>query len=1057
MASATPLPNGHRLVVAVCALLAGALALVMLAAYLAGAMNLAALASGQRPLSPVAAVLVILLSVALWRARTRPSRAAAFLAMTALWVAVVFLAGYAMTSGQAMEHWFASGRVPMRRLGWVGCLGLLGAAVSILTGPTLAGQGWERRPVSALAALLPLGLGALIMVTYLAGAPLLAHVRGAGSSLPMGILNFLLGLGCLFAAGARAWPLQPFRADPAQGGRGLQPGPVALYLATAIVFLLGGALYLRRQLQSAQRAAEQELAAIAELKAGRIAGWAKDRRGEAELLAQSSMFQMHFRSYLAGTSPAMESAGLAQWLQSFCRQNGYLRAVLYDAQGQPKLAAYPGAGPHEPPSPLGQAHGGFNLTGVQVNDLHREPGVRAVHMSLWLPVKPVTEGPGRPLGVLALMIDARRELFPLLEGWPTAQPSAETMLVRREGDQMVYLNELKGQPDAALNLRQPLSGQIGLPALFAAKGQPGSLTGRDYRGRRVAAAVLPVAGTPWFLISQVDEADLFGPLWQQNWLACAGLLGLMTGAAMALGLAARRHEAQKMRAQLAAAKALRAAEERFTLAFATSPDSININRLEDGVYLNVNEGFTRLTGYTAEDVVGRSSRQEDCAIWVDNADRDRMVAQLKAEGRVESLEAPFRAKDGRIITGLMSARTLELDDQRCVISITRDITQLRRGEEERRQMALKMHQVEKLESLGALAGGVAHDMNNVLGAILSMASAHQAKLAPGDSLAGAFETIISACLRGRGVVKGLLLFARKDLETREPVCLNQLLRELVQLLAHTTLKRVQLDLRLQEPLPRVQGDPGALNHAVMNLCVNALDAMPDGGTLSLWTEASGGRVRLTVTDTGEGMAPEVRDRALEPFFTTKPKGKGTGLGLAMVFGTVQAHDGTMEIRSQPGRGTSIELAFPPVADDTPREVPDPVARTTPGPGLRILLVDDDELIRDSMVPMLEILGHIVTAAPGGQEALDLLQAGQEVDLVILDMNMPGLNGAQTLPRILALRPDQAVLLASGYHDDSLRDLTRGRPRLGSITKPFSLDEIRKKLTELVRDRALSPG
>ena len=823
------------------------------------------------------------------------------------------------------------------------------------------------------------------------------------------------------------------------------------------MFLLGGALYLRGQLHTAQAAARQELAAIAELKAGRIAGWAKDRRGDAELLAQSSMFQAHFRNYLAGTCTAREAAGLAQWLESFCRQNGYLRVVLYDAQGLPKLAAYPAGGDHEPPSPLGHAHGGFDLAGVKVNDLHREPGVRTVHMSLWLPVKAPAGDPARPLGTLALMIDARRDLFPLLEGWPAAQPSAETMLVRREGDQMVYLSELKAHPDAALNLRQPLAGPLGQPALLAAKGLPDTLTGRDYRGRRVAAAVLPVAGTPWFLITQVDEAELFGPLWRQIWLSCAGLLGLTTGAAMALGLAARRHEAQKMRAQLAAAKALRAAEERFTLAFATSPDSININRLEDGVYLNINEGFTRLTGYTAEDVIGRSSRQEDCGIWVDNADRDRMVAQLKEEGRVESLEALFRAKDGRVITGLMSARVLELDDQPCVISITRDITPLKRAEEERRQMALKLHQMEKLESLGALAGGVAHDMNNVLGAILSMASAHQARLAPGDALDVAFETIIRACLRGRGVVKSLLLFARKDLETREPVCLNQLLKDLVQLLAHTTLKRVHLELRLQEPLPRVQGDPGALNHAVMNLCVNALDAMPDGGTLTLRTESAGGQVRLTVADTGTGMPPEVRDRALEPFFTTKPKGKGTGLGLAMAFGTVKAHGGTLEIRSQPGQGTAIELTFPPVPGATPRELPDPPARTGPGPRLRILLVDDDPLIRDSLVPMLEILGHAAQAAPGGQEALDLLQAGLEVDLVILDLNMPGLNGAQTLPRILELRPAQAVLLASGYHDDSLRELTQDRPNLGSIAKPFSLDEIRRKLEELGSTRTLTVG
>ena len=382
-----------------------------------------------------------------------------------------------------------------------------------------------------------------------------------------------------------------------------------------------------------------------------------------------------------------------------------------------------------------------------------------------------------------------------------------------------------------------------------------------------------------------------------------------------------------------------------------------------------------------------------------------------------------------------------------MVGVVQDITERRQVDEDRRLLEAQLHQVQKLDSLGSLAGGVAHDMNNVLGAILSLASGHRLQLDAANPLAAALETITSACLRGRAVVKSLLYFARKGLEQTETLDLNQLLREMVQLLAHTTLKRVTLELQLEEPLGVVEGDGGALSHALMNLCVNALDAMPQGGTLLLKSEnRPSGWVQVTVKDSGEGMSREVRDKAVEPFFTTKPVGKGTGLGLAMVFGTMKAHGGTLEIHSELGVGTEVILGFPAFQQALPAAAPEPAVLAASG--LRILLVDDDELIRESVAPMLEMLGHTLHTAPGGQEALDQFAAGLKVDLVILDMNMPGLNGGQTLERLLQRWPNQGVLMASGYNDADIRALISGHPHVASIQKPFSLKEIQKKLADL---------
>lgn len=382
-----------------------------------------------------------------------------------------------------------------------------------------------------------------------------------------------------------------------------------------------------------------------------------------------------------------------------------------------------------------------------------------------------------------------------------------------------------------------------------------------------------------------------------------------------------------------------------------------------------------------------------------------------------------------------------------------DITARKWAERERLEMTARLQQAQKLESIGSLAGGVAHDINNVLAAILSSATAHRRQLEDSDPLARSLDTIINACVRGRSVVRSLLYFARRDIETRRPVDLNAIAREIVELLDKTTLKRIRFTTDLEEPLALLDGDAGAISHAVMNLCVNSIDAMPDGGAVTIRTRTrSDGLIEISVRDTGTGMTPEVREKSIEPFFTTKPFGKGTGLGLAMVYGTVKAHKGTFEIIAAPGQGTEIILGFPanPVvaAPQVPPATTLAEKKTVSAGTLRILLVDDDELIRDGVGSLLEIEGHEVHLAEGGAEALARFESGLEVDLVILDLNMPGLTGAETLLRLLTLRPEQVVLLCSGHGDEEMARLMRGSPTVHSIQKPFTLDELEGKLSAM---------
>ncbi len=385
-----------------------------------------------------------------------------------------------------------------------------------------------------------------------------------------------------------------------------------------------------------------------------------------------------------------------------------------------------------------------------------------------------------------------------------------------------------------------------------------------------------------------------------------------------------------------------------------------------------------------------------------------------------------------------------------VVASFSDITERKQAEEEKIHLQAQLQQSQKMESLGTLAGGVAHDMNNVLGAILGLASAHIGTVPYGSPLHRALDTICKATERGGKMVKSLLSFARQSPAESSKLDMNAIIREQVVLLERTTLAKVRLQMEMETELRPILGDASALTHAFMNLCVNAVDAMPDGGTLTLLSRnVDNDWIEVVVKDTGMGMPKEVLEKAMEPFFTTKEIGKGTGLGLSMVFSTVKAHRGQMAIESEPGQGTRVMLRFP-ACEQAPSELaarPGVVeASSNPHTTRKVLLIDDDDLIQSSVLAILEVLGHTkVSTAQSGEEALSMLEAGLEVDLVFLDMNMPGLGGIGTLPRLRAQRPEVPVLLTTGRVDQTALALASAHPGVTLLSKPFGLRELQKHL------------
>ena len=505
-----------------------------------------------------------------------------------------------------------------------------------------------------------------------------------------------------------------------------------------------------------------------------------------------------------------------------------------------------------------------------------------------------------------------------------------------------------------------------------------------------------------------------------------------------------------------AERSLREATERFRLAFETSPDSININRLSDGLYLEINQGFMDIMGYTREEVIGKTSLELD--IWVDPADRAELASGLREKGVYANLEAKFRRKDGSIATGLMSACVIQINGQPHIISITRDIGQMRETERQRAELEERLRQAHKMEALGTLAGGIAHDFNNILSAITGYSELALDNAAEGAPVADELGQIISAADRAKELVRQILAFSRKGAFEPRPLNLSKVASQAVSILERTLPKMISIELSLAQDLPPVNGDPAHLEQVLLNLAGNAKDAMPDGGRLFIATRLVsldrqfeqdhpgarlGEHVMLEVSDTGQGMDQHTREHIFEPFFTTKDVGKGTGLGLASVYGIVKTHGGSITCDSQPGRGSAFRV-YLPVLSEFPEAGREPAA--VAGPGLEgsetILLVDDEQALREIGSRILRRRGYQVLTGASGEEALEVyLREGGGVDLVVMDLGMPGMGGHKALVEILAADPGARVIIASGYSATVQVKAAREAGAAGYVAKPFRRDEL----------------
>jgi two-component system, cell cycle sensor histidine kinase and response regulator CckA len=384
---------------------------------------------------------------------------------------------------------------------------------------------------------------------------------------------------------------------------------------------------------------------------------------------------------------------------------------------------------------------------------------------------------------------------------------------------------------------------------------------------------------------------------------------------------------------------------------------------------------------------------------------------------------------------------------------------------ERKRLEAQLRQAQKMEAVGRLAGGIAHDFNNLLAVIMGHSDLIRSVLKKGDALAHDVEQIRRASERAASLTRQLLAFSRRQFLQPQVIDVSTLVGNLATMLRRLIAEDIHLDLRLDSAAGRVSADPGQLEQVIVNLAVNARDAMPQGGHLILETapevldqtfvtahpgSAAGPHVRLSIHDTGCGMGPDVMSHLFEPFFTTKEAGRGTGLGLSTVYGIVKQHRGYIDVISEVGRGSSFGVYLPRVDLRPTLERPTPKERLKPGSLETVLFVEDEVALRDLMHRVLVKGGYTVLAAGDGVEALALVEAHPgPIDLLVTDVIMPRMSGPDLAARLRARQHGIRVLYLSGYTADQLRAQTDLGREATLLAKPFTSDGLLRKVREVL--------
>ena len=537
-------------------------------------------------------------------------------------------------------------------------------------------------------------------------------------------------------------------------------------------------------------------------------------------------------------------------------------------------------------------------------------------------------------------------------------------------------------------------------------------------------------------------------------------IGLLLSTLMAIGIA---RIAPLFRAIKEAKDKAEETERRYRGLFDHANDAILLLNAETGETIDSNPKASELTGYTANEL--RKISYIQLFTDEDRPHAEAIMHEVEEKGSLQTIQTLHqRNKTGCLLAIETNATRIEMLGHSHYLCIGRDVTDRERTEIERHKLEGQLAQSQKMESIGRLAGGVAHDFNNMLAVILGHGGILMDEIPQTSALRDSLNEIMNAGERARNLTQQLLAFSRKQVLKMQVVDLNTVVLNVANMLRRVLGEDIELQVNARPGIGYIHADISQLEQVLINLCVNARDAMPDGGTLLVETDViyfndrdpashSGGKignyVMLCVSDTGCGMDDATQNRIFDPFFTTKEKGKGTGLGLATVFGIIKQHGGEIWVYSEIGCGSTFKIIFPQLSEASPEAPPVRKETAIRGEGEYVMVVEDEEAVRKLVCQMLERQGYHVIEAQYPEESLKIAQTSSQIDLLISDVVMPDMNGKQVFSLLREIRPELKVLFMSGYTEDIIAHHGILEKNLHFISKPFSEITLSQKVREVL--------
>ncbi|HEX8924485.1 MAG TPA: ATP-binding protein [Terriglobales bacterium] len=823
---------------------------------------------------------------------------------------------------------------------------------------------------------------------------------------------------------------------------------LAAFSVCAILGALAVAYLLHTSYKARLQQTRDELISMSDEKLRVIDLWINERKRDADIMSEFPVVQSVV-SDLKSTPLAHAEAVL----DAFGKHYDYSAVYVLSKDGSVLVSST-----DAPPFPTDRLWRGevprIPQIVTLIPDDQDAPGAPAIAI-----VSPVWNAKNmkEPAGVL-VCVTKPSSLAAVVESPPDTAGVRTLFVSRTRSGRTVYLTRVRFWParvkdwvDAAA--LPALNGENKFLIRIATDGAP------EYCVTRT----VPVLG--WGMITRVERGVVDRPF-LVNVLLITGLFIVVVAMLLSIGIAFSRHQQLhllrvQMQRRLEIEEMLRQSEEKWKKAFRSSPEAIAISTVRDGRYIEVNDNFLKLHGFKSrEEVVGKTYAELN--LWMQDDERKRLLEEVRRKGHVAGESFRIRTAAGHNLEVEMSAELVQIQGEQCLMILGRDVTA-------QNQLEAQYRQAQKMEAVGRLAGGIAHDFNNMLAVISLSCELMLEEEGPDSSVGRRLAVIRNATERAAGLTRQLLAFSRQQVLQPQVTDLNAVVTDTKKMLERVIGEDVEICLDLWKEPCSIMADAGQLVQILMNLAVNSRDAMPDGGKLTLKTRLAmlpptvihqgyqdEPHVLLSVTDTGVGIDPQVQQRVFEPFFTTKRDGKGTGLGLATVYGIVKQSNGCIQLESEVGRGTTFHVYFPIAKRALHVKNDEQQAEQLAGHG-RIMLVEDEAQIRELARQALISSGYEVETAMDGVEALSKFEAGAACDLLITDLTMPRMSG-QMLVSILRQRGICPHVLYISAYSEALLDCDDATPEF--LQKPFTRPDLLGRVRAIMhtpRSDAFSAG